>query len=206
MGLAAARTRNDVPPHRIPTRTLPSLVHRAKEPLAVRRSPCIFAWTECHLFVTKEKQISPSVASPASRPRHLRRPTSQYMFRGPGSCFHIMLSIARCTWRRRTTVRGPTSSWTANLAGLFFTRALTQGALLQPIGCITKTDRDLGGWVESRSVTVPVGRSIVQLDRRRERFDPEDDYDVSRLVTYDYWSDSSSMQCSPSSVSPERGA
>jgi len=58
-----------------------------------------------------------------------------------------------------------------NVAGL-------KGYLSPPIGCYLGEKEDLGGWGKSEDVSnIPKDLGIGRLDRRRERFDPDDDCD-----------------------------
>ncbi|KAJ6601324.1 hypothetical protein DFH09DRAFT_560440 [Mycena vulgaris] len=58
-----------------------------------------------------------------------------------------------------------------------------QGTLSPPVGCYLDEQTDLGGWSKSSArSTLPRDLGIGQLDRRLERFDPEDDCDLEAYV------------------------
>ncbi|KAG1745715.1 hypothetical protein EDB19DRAFT_459773 [Suillus lakei] len=58
-----------------------------------------------------------------------------------------------------------------------------QGEISPPIGCYINEEADLGGWGRSRDITeIPVQLGIGCLDRRLERFNPDDDCDLEPYI------------------------
>ena len=48
--------------------------------------------------------------------------------------------------------------------------------LAPSIGAILQAE-DIGGWIRAEGISVPQGRSMGNLDMRKEKFDPVDDCD-----------------------------
>ncbi|KAI0046457.1 hypothetical protein FA95DRAFT_1371839 [Auriscalpium vulgare] len=193
------------------TRSPPTLVHRVKvdlgghEALSVLRLPFTFTWTESDLFVTHSTNILAVNRISLYRRANMCAQKTQNVLVPKNTTFLPDTAAARevhfvppADGRQACVIVG-SESRTGNIAFINLpsqpemqlaaevTDAMTggdrRGMLSPPVGCYLK-DEDLGEWVRSEDVPVPKGRGVCKLDRRKEKFDPDDDCDVEPYLRF----------------------
>ena len=186
---------------RKPTRSPPVLLHRVKVDLgkhegrlSVSQLPFIFTWTPRDLFISR-RGTSLEVSrirlfSEFAKGQSVLVPMKKTLLPDSAALrdvYFVPLSddcngASLVVVGSETRVKGALVEDLEKLGLPDETSELQKKRTLEPsIGAILR-EEDIGGWIRAEGISVPQGRSMGNLEMRKEKFDPVDDCDGKPLL------------------------
>lgn len=189
------------------TRSPPTLIHRIRvklgttKSLSVTKLPFTLTWTSNDVYVTSSDAILRVLRVPLFKPEKGAQEVDDMVLMprkpvflpesaqnrqvhyfpsksGPDGSGELTarIIVGSETRKQIEEERGAEHGVEFSTAGCTFVGQ--QGEISPPIGCYVNEEVDLGGWGKSYDMTdIPVQLGIGSLDRRLERFNPDDDCD-----------------------------